>query len=101
MAAAVTFSQGHQVNLGSLAADILFELLDHLSVPDVLRVRQVCSTVSLQNVACTHPFHRLISTLNGSHGTRLSGSGFSAVSNSRCRIFLILLQRSPLLRRSR
>ena len=43
-------SRGHQVNLGSLAADILFELLDHLSVPDVLRVRQVCSTVSLQTL---------------------------------------------------
>jgi hypothetical protein len=100
MAAAFTFSQGHQVNLGSLASDILFELLDHLSVPDVLRVRQVCSTVSLQK-RCTHPFHRLISTLNGSHGTRLSGSGFSAVSNSRCRIFLVLLRHSPLLKRSR
>ena len=47
MAAAFAFSQGHQVNLGLLAADVLFELLDHLSVLDVLRFRQVCNPVSL------------------------------------------------------
>jgi len=45
MAAALGCSQGHQVNLGSLALDILFEIIDHLSVLDVLRFRQVCNTV--------------------------------------------------------
>ena len=54
MASAFAFSQGHQVNLGSLAVDILFGLLDHLSVPDVLRFRQVCNPVSLQN-PYSHP----------------------------------------------
>ena len=58
MAAAHGLSQGHQVNLGSLAVDILFEVIDHLSVPDVLRFRQVCNPVfSLENPA-PNPFHR-------------------------------------------
>ena len=43
MAAGFRISQGHQVNLGSLAVDVLFEIVDHLSVLDVLRFRQVCS----------------------------------------------------------
>ncbi len=37
MAAAFGLSQGYQVNLGLLAIDILSELVDHLSFPDVLR----------------------------------------------------------------
>ena len=43
MAAGFGISQGHQVNqvnLGSLAANVLFEIMDHLSIIDVLRFRQ-------------------------------------------------------------
>ena len=48
----------------------------------------------------THPVHRLVDTLNGSHGTRPSGSGFSVASDSRCRTFRVPFRLSPLLKRS-
>ena len=107
MAAGFGYSQGHQLTLGSLAVDVLFEVLDHLSVLDVLRFRQVCTPVSRKKEnnkiiikGFTHPVHRFVDILNGSHGTRPFGSGFSAASNSRCRIFLVLFRYSPLLKRS-
>ena len=106
MAAGFGISQGHQVNLGSLAADVLFEIMDHLSVVDVLRFRQAGidffpeKALLISLVSLVHPLHRSVHIFNGSHGTRLSGSVFSVASISRCRTFRVPFRLSPLLKLS-
>ena len=64
------------MNLGSLAADVLFEIMDHLSVVDVLRSRQAGNDLFPEKgllISLVHPLHRSVHIFNGSHGTRLSG----------------------------